>query len=301
MPDQDSPFIESLEEICDLRKWTETTEVFALPPQVAGNMRRLGVSNEPSATAIPLTTDALADLVMKFWPAPGVENLVKRTGSITFHWLDYFMIVYSNLFVESYNITPEGKPLNQPGTNSSGQKVEIFPHANSATRSLEKILRLGFEGIPLNLPVLDEEGASRLIEADDSRVFLFWRGSRIGKGQICLCGRHLKEWPNELGELRLCHLSPQLHAHLAFSDAPAVHRMVREIYEHYSGRRAYECQVCYHARAYPRLDHFFGVEALGKDKAGRFFEDSEGPLADPVYGQPLVTPRAKEECSAASE
>lgn len=44
MPDNELPFKESLDEITDLKTWTETIESFAVPPNVAANMRRLGVT-----------------------------------------------------------------------------------------------------------------------------------------------------------------------------------------------------------------------------------------------------------------
>jgi len=74
MQDKNWPFAESLEEICNLDTWTETTGRFAVPPHVAANMRRLGVTNEPSATALPLTVDALCELTAKHWPLPAIED-----------------------------------------------------------------------------------------------------------------------------------------------------------------------------------------------------------------------------------
>jgi hypothetical protein len=289
MPDKDWPFTESLEEITNLSTWTETTERFAVPPNVAANMKRLGVTNAPSATALPLTIDALADLATKHWPQPAIENLEKHDDRITFHWLGYYMVVYQNLFVEVFHMTREGQPIEPTATNGLEQKSELFPRTNTATRSFERILQRALEGNPFTLTVLDEETARRMVEQSPDRVFLFWRGTRIGKGMIALCGRHTKEWPGELGELRLAHLSPQLHAHTAFSSAPTIQSVAREIMEHYSGKRAYECRACYYAREYRNLEIFFGVEAIGKDRPGRFFDDGDGPLGRPEYGQALVS------------
>lgn len=283
------PFTESLEEICNLESWTETTERFAVPPNVAENMRRLGVSNEPSENALPLTVPALARLALEHWPQPSIENLKQEAGRITFNWLEYYVVVYSNLFVEMFLKSSDGEPVDSLGKNHAGQSSELFPSTNSATRSFERILQQALNGEPPNLMTLNSETARRGINEHPDRVFLFWRGSRVGKGIISLCGRHLEDWPNVLGVLRLAHLSPQLHAHLAISSAPTINSIGRSLGRHYSGKEPSACRACAYDQVHPTLGPFYALEAIGSNQAGHNHDDSLGPLSRPEYGQPVVT------------
>lgn len=288
MPNNDWPFEETLDEFCDPNKWVERTETFAVPPQVAANMRRLGVTNEPSATALPLTVDALAELATMHWPQPAIESLEKREDRITFKWLGYQLVVFQNLYVEVYHLTPEGEVIESSATNGLNQRTEIFPRTNSATRSLEKTLGRALAGNPFTFATMDEEAARKAIETYADRVFLYWRGSRVGKGMIPLCGRHIKEWPSELGELRLAHLTIQLHVLLACCSAPTIQGVARELTEHYAGNRPFKCRACHYEKNFQSLGAFYGIEAIGRDCRGGNQEDGQGPLSRPEYGQPLI-------------
>lgn len=295
MREQDWPFAESLEEICQLETWTEVSERFAVPPHVAANMRRLGVSNEPSATALPLTVDALSELARLNWPQPAIENLKEEAGRITFNWLEYYFVVYSNLYVEMFLTSRDGEPVDSLGKNHGGYESDLFPRANSATRSFERILQRALDGEPLSLITLDSMAALRLIDSNPIQIFRFWRGTRVGKGQISLCGSHLKSWPKVLGPLRLAYLTPQLHAHLAISSAATINSIGRDLYNHYSGKESSQCRACAYDRVHPTLGPFYALDAIGPAAGGHNHDDGLGPLSRPEYGQPLVTIEPPEE------
>lgn len=273
------PFDETLDRILNLDTWTETTEVHAAPPHLAARMREAGVTRAQSETAIPLTTGALTRVIRDHWPAPAVESLTERdTTSVTFRWLNFLFVVYDNLFVEQYRTTPEGAAIHS----------DLWPNTNVATRTFERILQRGLEGNPVRYAALDEEGARARIESQPDTPNLFWRGSRVGLGQIGLCARHARLWPQELGPLRLCLFTPQLLADLANSSAATIQSAARSIYEWHAGKRPRGCRGCRYEQEYRSLSPYHGLDRVGPDLPGHGRDDGRGPLAHAVYGQPLV-------------
>ena len=273
------PFDESLERILDPSTWNVTTEVHAAPPQLAARMRAAQVTRAQSETAVPLTTGALTNLVREHWPSPAVESLAHRDEhSVTFRWLNFLFVVHDNLFVEQHRTTPEGAAI----------RSDLWPNTNVATRTLERILQRALEGNPVRFAALDEEGARALIESEPDTPNLFWRGSRVGLGQIGLCARHARQWPQELGPLRLCVLTPPLLADLASSSAPTIQSAAREIYEWHANKRPRGCRGCHYEAEYRNLSPFHGIDPVGPDLPSHGRDDGRGPLSRPAYGQPLV-------------
>lgn len=273
------PFEESLDHIIDPSSWSVTTELNAALPQVAARMRELQVTREPSETELPLTLAALTRLIRQHWPTPAVESLAERDAtSVTFRWLNFLFIIHNNLFVEQHRTTPEGAAI----------VSDLWPNTNVATRTLERILQRGLEGNPVKFPAVDEEGARALIDAQPDTPNLFWRGSRLGLGQIGLCARHARMWPQELGPLRLCLLTPQLLADLASSSAPTIQSAAREIYEWHANKRPRGCSGCHYESEYRNLSPFHGIDPVGPDLPSHGRDDGRGPLSRPAYGQPLV-------------
>ncbi|MFL6284480.1 MAG: hypothetical protein ACJ74Q_15150 [Pyrinomonadaceae bacterium] len=281
------PFDESFEEIVNADSWTETTETHAVPPQVAERMRELGVTREPSETGLPLTIGALTALVMSNWPAPPVYAFDRRDDtSVHFKWLGFYFVVSTNLFVEQYQMTPQGEPIDPAKPHGGGVTTDLWPRANAATHTFERLLCHALEGAPAKLTILDEETAVRLVTAEPERPFLFWRGTKIGHGMIGLCSRHVRMWPRDLGRLRLARLSPQLLADLACSSGAAIRSIPRDIYEFYKGGRG--CRGCSYEAEHPTIGPFYNLRAVGPDEHGYNFDDGTGPLSDPVYGQPVM-------------
>jgi hypothetical protein len=273
------PFDESLERILDPSTWNVTTEVHAVPPQLAAKMRAAQVTGAQSETAVPLTTGALTNLVREHWPSPAVVSLAHRDEhSITFRWLNFLFVVHDNLFVEQHRTTPEGAAI----------RSDLWPNTNVATRTLERILQRALEGNPVRFAALDEEGARSLIESDPDTPNLFWRGSRVGLGQIGLCARHARQWPQELGPLRLCVLTPQILADLASSSAATIQSAARELYEWHANKMPRGCRGCHYEAEYRTLSPYHGIDPVGPALPGHGRDDGRGPLAHAVYGQPLV-------------
>lgn len=273
------PFDESLEQILDLSTWSVTTEVYAAPPELAAKMRAANVIRAQSETAIPLTTGALTRLISEHWPSPAAERLAALDERcVTFRWLNFLFVVYDNLYIEQHQITLGGVAI----------RSDLWPKTNAATRTFERILQRGLEGNPVKISAVDEEGARALIEAEPDTANLYWRGSRVGHGEIGLCARHARQWPEELGPLRLCVFTPQLLAHLASSSAATIRSAARDIFEWYSGRRPRGCRGCRYEQEYRSLGPYHGLDRVGPDLPGHGRDDGRGPLAHAVYGQPLV-------------
>ncbi len=273
------PFDESLAQILDPSTWIETTELHAAPPQVAARMRELQVTREPSETGVTLTLTALKRVIREYWPAPAVESLADRDEtSATFRWLNYLFVVHTNLYVLQFRTTPEGDAI----------VSDLWPNTNVATRTMERILRRGLESKPVRFPAIDSDSARALIEAHPDTPQLYWRGSRLGLGQIGLCARHARLWPEELGPLRLCLLTPQLLTDLASSSAATVTSAARYIYEWHSGKTPRGCRGCRYEREFKSLGAYHGLSRVGPNLPGHGRDDGRGPFAQPVYGQPLV-------------
>lgn len=283
------PFDESLDEILNPDTWTQTTELHAVPPNVAARMRELGVTREPGDAGLPLTLAALTSLIMSHWPAPPVYGFepMGETG-VRFKWLGFVFVVETNLFITQFQMTPQGEIIEPAQPRGGGKSDDLWPRTNAATRTFERLLQRALEGSPAALTVLDEEAAVRLVDADPGLAFLYWRGSRIGHGMIGLCSKHVRMWPRHLGPLRLATLSPQLLADLACSSGAAIRGIPREIHEFYSGRKGRGCRGCAYEAEHAVLGAFHGLRAVGRDETGYDFDDGAGPLSDPVYGQPVM-------------
>lgn len=140
----------------------------------------------------------------------------------------------------------------------------------------------GFESVAAVRRAKEEIGQGR------DRVFLFWRGSRPGNGQIALCGRHSEEWPRQLGDLRLCDLTPRLQRDLEESSIPTMHSLLRRIVSFEREEAGRMCRACYYEQTFSGLDPFHGVESVGQGHRGGRWDDGEGYLAAPRFCQPLI-------------